>query len=186
MANVTRTIYLTGGRAGQTCDLNHGRFHFTNGKLVLRGDGARVAALVRILADQYQAYEAGSLELEAANGERDIPKAGEGTEHLLGGVRPAGQGTAETEAVAGGGADGTADDPGAERDHTEGDGHPDPRLARIQVALDRLDHGKDAYWTCEGLPKVSVIKKRLKDETLTRADIDKAAPNFQREGYPHG
>jgi len=184
MANVTRTVILTGGRAGQTCRLNHGRFQFTDGQLVLRGDGEQVAALMKILADQYQAFEKGSDELEAAtNGEHNLSTTSEQPNPeppLLGGDQSGGTRPSTEEALDGSGSDGT--DEGPTGIHSEGPGHEDPRMDRIRVALAKLDHGKDADWTTEGLPKVKVVARKARLKDITRRDIDKAAPGLQREG----
>ena len=183
MAIVERTIVLTGARAGQTCKLNHGRFHFTDGKLVLRGDGEQIAGLVKILADQYQAYEVGDPRLEAAHGQCDLPEDPEHPDEepaLLGGGQPDGEGTPPEEA----GDLGRDDDPnpGEARVRPEGDRHPNPRLDRVREALAHLDHGTDAHWTQEGLPKVAVVARIAKLDDLMRCDIKAAAPDFQHEG----
>lgn len=183
MPNVTRTVVLTGARAGQTCTLNHGRFRFKNGKLVLRGDGTKVARMMRILANQYQAFELGSDELEAASGQRDLPEAEEHQDEepaLQRRIQPGREGTPSPSAEQRGGADGTGQ--GEAGVLPPWNGHADPRVDRIRKALTKLDHARDRQWTNEGLPKVSVVAQRAKLPDLTRREIMRAAPGFNREG----
>lgn len=65
--------------------------------------------------------------------------------------------------------------------------------ASIQAALKLLDPQNDNHWTDDGLPRVDTVKFFAKDATLTRDDITKAAPAFNRtvpliesEGDDHG
>ena len=50
----------------------------------------------------------------------------------------------------------------------------------ITAALKQLDPQNDNHWTDDGLPRVDTVKFFAKDQTLTRDDITKAAPDFSR------
>lgn len=54
------------------------------------------------------------------------------------------------------------------------------RLGNIATALDLLDHAKDDQWTKDGLPGVEAVCALMEDDTVTRAEIAKALPDFIR------
>lgn len=54
------------------------------------------------------------------------------------------------------------------------------RLGNIATALELLDHAKDESWTDEGKPRVEVICALMEDDTITRAEIEAALPDFVR------
>jgi len=51
----------------------------------------------------------------------------------------------------------------------------------IRDALGILDPTNDAQWTGDGAPRVDEIAALINDETVTRADITSAQPDFTRE-----
>lgn len=50
----------------------------------------------------------------------------------------------------------------------------------IIKALTQLDSGNDEHWTDDGLPRVDVVQKLLKDPDVRRKDINEASPGFSR------
>lgn len=181
MSIVTRKLILTGGRAGKTVLLGK-MYRFVDGVLVLRDSASNVEALAHYLAVNYAAYPEGSDELEAINGQHDLPKAEEpDSEHpVLGGVQPGGEGASTEEAPdvepADGAVEGEADGP-----VPDGDGHEDSGLHRLQEALDQLDVMEDDHWIADGRPAVTAVEHFLGYKT-TRAAIEAVAPDFNREG----
>jgi len=181
MSIIKRTLVLTGGRAGQTVLLGK-MYQFTDGKIVLNGSSHNVEALTRWMSVNYAAYPEGSSELEAANGERNIPENEEQdpVDAVLDGSEPAGEGTPPEEAADGPEADGivegTSDGP-----VPEGNGHEHSRVDRIKEALSHLDVTKPDHWTAAGLPAVSAVEFFL-DDKISRAELNAVAPDFNREG----
>jgi hypothetical protein len=53
-------------------------------------------------------------------------------------------------------------------------------MSKIIAALGQLDVGNDAHWTSDGLPRIDTVKFLVGDQSLTREDINKAAPGFSR------
>jgi hypothetical protein len=153
------------------------RYQFTDGQLTLTGDTKFVTKVMTKLNRMF-----GCIITEGTpDGERDIPQAAEHTDPepaLLDGVQPGEQGSAEEAAPA-------EPEPadagqGDERLHSEGHGQADARLSRLLEGLSQLDAGTEAHWTKDGLPKVAVVGKLAKLDDLTRREIDKAAPGFNR------
>lgn len=52
--------------------------------------------------------------------------------------------------------------------------------AKILETVTKLDKTDDTQWTDDGLPRVEVVKALVDDSTLTRAQINEAAPGFSR------
>jgi hypothetical protein len=50
----------------------------------------------------------------------------------------------------------------------------------IIKALTQLDSGNDEHWTDDGLPRVDVVQRLLKDPDVRRKDINEAQPGFSR------
>jgi hypothetical protein len=50
----------------------------------------------------------------------------------------------------------------------------------IIKALIQLDSGNDEHWTDDGLPRVDIVQKLLKDPDVRRKDINDAKPGFSR------
>lgn len=51
---------------------------------------------------------------------------------------------------------------------------------KILTALQQLDVANDNHWTADGQSRIDTVKLLAGDATLTRADIDAAAPGFNR------
>lgn len=51
---------------------------------------------------------------------------------------------------------------------------------KIQAGLMKLDVKNDNHWTAEGQPKVEAVRFLAGDQSLSREDITKAAPDFSR------
>lgn len=56
----------------------------------------------------------------------------------------------------------------------------------IVAALQKLDSGSAEHWTDDGLPRVDVVRALAKDTSITRSDINGAAPGFSRAGTDGG
>ena len=52
--------------------------------------------------------------------------------------------------------------------------------AAIRAALERLDHDNDRHWTKQRWPSVPAVAEMC-DFEVTRADVTRVAPDFQRE-----
>lgn len=57
---------------------------------------------------------------------------------------------------------------------------------KIRAALSGLDPAKAEDWTEQGLPNVARVRDLAGDQSILRADISKAAPDFNRETAGHG
>jgi len=51
----------------------------------------------------------------------------------------------------------------------------------IEQALASLDATDDAQWTAAGLPRLEVVRELTGDASLSREDIEAAAPGFSRD-----
>jgi hypothetical protein len=47
--------------------------------------------------------------------------------------------------------------------------------------LQNLDHADDSHWTDDGLPIVKIVQDLAGDKTITRAQLNDAAPGFSRK-----
>lgn len=199
MADVQIKMVLTGAYAGRTCIL--GGREFRNGVTVLRGDALNLSHAVRYLGRSYQAFPEGSDELKQAQ-ERD--RASGSTDNLQ---EAAGDSSAEEAQrvaessgeqapEAGEAANGEAGDhpetPDSESagDVSEGSGQPDagddsesseldPTDPMVKAVLS-LDPANDEHWTGQGKPAMSAVEKAFGSADITRADVDKAMPDWDR------
>ena len=55
------------------------------------------------------------------------------------------------------------------------------KMVSIPAALRLLDPKNDGDWTSDGLPLIDRIQELLNDQTVTRAEITAADPEFCRE-----
>lgn len=183
-------LILTGHYAGRTVKLNGSQF--VNGEMTLSGDMKSMDGLVAYFRT-YNAYLSGSEELAAAQA-RD-KENGNGTDKVLegqagansGGVQP---NSASTSDAGSQGADGTsASGQGSE---AGGDGSQaghvattaeitDPNLLKVRDAIKSLDPMADEHWTAAGLPSVSAIATASGVPTVTRKDIEKVMPGYNRD-----
>jgi hypothetical protein len=56
----------------------------------------------------------------------------------------------------------------------------------ILEALSQLDPNDDTQWTDDGGPRMDVLQKFTNDKTLTRANVNEAAPQFSRTSAQDG
>jgi len=54
------------------------------------------------------------------------------------------------------------------------------RLEQIADAIHALDPRNDDHWTQSGLPRVDAIEELLDDPSITRGEINEAAPGYER------
>lgn len=52
---------------------------------------------------------------------------------------------------------------------------------KIVSALAQLDHSNSQHWTDDGLPRTGVVQKFAGDTSISRTDINDAAPGFARQ-----
>jgi hypothetical protein len=168
MEAVTKTLFLTGGRKGQTVVLNG--HSFVNGRLELSGDPAAIEKTIRYLNVYYQTEV-----LDDGERHPETPADGPPVPAVVGDVEPSGAGPAEVPTEDGGGHD-TPDAGGPELPAAR-HGHPGTGIKEALSMLDVLD---DSHWTTEGLPRVDVVAE-LTGQDVTRHIITKVAPHFRRE-----
>ncbi len=173
----TMTLVLTGGRAGQTCVLNHRQF--VNGEHVMYGDLASLAGAIKYMGRVYQAFPKGSAEL-AQHQEPKHGKAGPDTrarrrqaESVPSDVLQDG---APEEAPAVGHGATAAGDPAAEH-NPQGNGRQD---ARLREAVMSLDPKNDDHWTSSGTPRMDAVEVAYGSADVTRKDVDRVLPGFAR------
>lgn len=53
-------------------------------------------------------------------------------------------------------------------------------MSKILEALAKLEQANDAQWTADGQPKIDAIRWLAQDQTITREQVVKEAPNFSR------
>lgn len=51
----------------------------------------------------------------------------------------------------------------------------------IQAAVRKLDPTEDSHWTEVGKPAVAAVALALNDQTVTRAQVDAAMPEYSRD-----
>ena len=61
---------------------------------------------------------------------------------------------------------------------------PEEFEGKIKSAATQLDHENDEHWTKGGEPDIATIAKLSGIDSLKRADIDKALPDFKRQERP--
>lgn len=186
-------LIMTGHYAGKTVTLN--TYTFINGELELGKDISKLDGLVKYFAS-YNAFLAGSSELEAAQErDRQMKESNHGASEILDGhtgQKPGGVQSNEPGTGAPG-SDGTvAGDAGSNGVVSGGGGVPegrvvtpldtsDPKMLMIIDALKVLDPTRDDHWTDAGLPLVAAVAELSKVADVTRADIEKAIPGWNRE-----
>lgn len=182
-------LVLTGARAGKTCILAKRRF--VNGKLVLRGDPKDYAGTIKYFGRTYKAFPEHSKQLEEAvkaYGECNTPAE---TEHgqrdaVPSNVSPGRAGTSEIPANVSGGHDDAKTDDGTK--HSARGGPSDTgngndgaqESARLQAALDSLDHKNDEHWTSAGLPQLQAVEASV-GKPVSRKTVAAARPDFVRQ-----
>lgn len=191
MGITTRKLSLVGDLDGQTVTLRAGgsEYEFIDGSLEVTGPSADVDNLSKYLQRCWQAYPDPSRELDearaaiergtdAAEADEDEPKAGDGdpggTENNEGGAgdpAPEPEGTDEGDSDA-------QPEPGAAEPGRPGEGDGQ---SPINQALSRLDPEDDEAWTADGKPKMSAIEAAMGRSDVTRAQVDAAAPGFDRD-----
>lgn len=169
---------------------------YNKGRTFAPGNGVQVIDGVVEIPDQHEGlirwlglvqnmFPEGSPELKAAL-ERDklheAQNAGQGT-GLQSGVRGAAstdgdavkRSAAPAPAVQQPANDGPA--AGAAERVPGGDGHVNPRVGQ---ALTKLDPTNDEHWTKDGKPAIAAVAALANLATVSRADIERAAPGLTR------
>lgn len=67
------------------------------------------------------------------------------------------------------------------RDQPAKTGDPQERIQAVKDALMTLDPNNDAHWTSKGLPQTVVVAWLSGVLTLTHAELNEAAPDFNRQ-----
>ncbi len=192
MSIITRKLTLVGAFRGKDVTFKAGgkEYEFKEGSMEVTGPSADVDNLSKFLNRSYQAFPDPSKELDAAvaaihgdgdaaETDKDEPGAGDGDK---GGAQDAE-----------GGAGDTAPEPAGEADGGSTDAEPEPGEAEpgrpaegdgqspIAKALSELDPADDEHWTADGKPKMSALEAILGRADVTRAQVDAAAPGFNRD-----
>lgn len=190
MGIITRRLTLVGAHEGKTIVLKAGtkEYEFTDGHMEVTGPSGDVDNLTKYLQRCYQAFPDPSRELDEARArnkeeadadEADADEAAQGDEHPGGtddaeggaGAEPAQQPEPDN---GGGAAEPEAGEAGA--GDADGDGQ-----SPIVAALNRLDPADDEHWTADGKPKMAALEVLMGRADITRAQVDAAAPGFNRE-----
>jgi len=191
MSITTRKLTLVGAYRGQTVTFRAGtkEYEFKEGSMEISGPSTDVENLSKFLNRCYQAFPDPSRELDAAvaaiHGDGDAAQtdstASETGDGDPGGAKDnaggAGDPAPEPDASAEGRSDAEAV-PGEAEPGRDGEGnghHP------INQALSRLDPEDDDAWTADGKPKMSAIEAAMGRSDVTRAQVDAAAPGFDRD-----
>lgn len=178
MSTLKRTLVLTGARAGKTVVLGK-TYRFVEGKIVLQGASPDVEALTVYLGKCYAAFPEDSLELEAANGKRDLSTQtdSDAEQRVQREVQP--HGPRSPKEASNDVPEPNEVDQGEKGVLPSGDGHQDSGVSRIWEAVTQLDTLNNDHWTAMGLPAVAAVESIINRAT-TRAEINAAAPNFNR------
>lgn len=196
MRDDNRTVMvLTGARTGQTCELN--KMLFVKGKRTFHGSYEELSGLIRYVGRVFKAFPEGSGELRKQQElDRQNPALkelfhGSGEVHqdrsqtVSDGVQPEGRESETVSADNGTGSDEAGE--GEARVETTGDGPQDSgddpeavRLQRIHQAVTSLDREDSENWTADGLPRVDVVSKVSGIPTVSRKDVEAAAPGLTR------
>lgn len=195
MGIITRKLTLVGANEGKTIVFKAGtkEYEFTDGSMEVTGPSGDVDNLSKYLRRCYQAFPDPSHELDAARaalkeeadaGEADTAEPGPGDEHPGGADDDEGGAGAEPTQLpdadnGGGAAEPEAGEAGA------GDANGDGQ-SPIVSALKRLDPADDEHWTADGKPKMSALEALMGRADITRAQVDAAAPGFNREAARNG
>jgi hypothetical protein len=183
---LNRTFVLAGKLAGRTVRLRD--YQFVDGKLKMTGDHSELDMIGHFLATNWRAFPEGSMELrdaqelyraekEKLDGKRDVPTtlAARDDDPVPGDVQPARGEPAPT----------PAEDRGGDDDGSTGEARtpvvPEGDDARLTAALNRLDPANDEHWTSAGAIRVDAVAELMGDPSVTRADIDRVAPDATRE-----
>jgi hypothetical protein len=189
MSILRRTLVLAGHYAGKTVTLRGWRF--VDGRLELEGPEREVERVQRYLGRCYQAYPEGSRTLEFAqardrqnreekSGKRDHEARPESRDpsRLPSETQPVWEKSGERPPDEGSGA---APDPeGPAELPAERSERPSPSPPALIEAVARLEVQNDEHWTTDGKPRVDVLAAMSGMPELTRADIQRAAPNLRR------
>jgi hypothetical protein len=187
----TMKLVMVGHYAGKDVTINGHKF--VNGELSLDGDMTGYAGIVKYFAS-YNAYPAGSAELEAAKFAIEENSGGEDGGGSNSNGRKDGEDNSgkhpnksrASEVPHGDGHDAAKGDSLRGGEAPSGDGSSegrdsDPRTLQILDALKALDPSVDDHWTDGGLPRVAAIEAASGIVGVTRKEIVEADPDFTRE-----
>jgi len=199
--SMTITLVLAGHYAGETMKIK--RHQFVNGEMTFTGTGEQIFG-VALYLKRYNAHMQGSPELadaqrvyaeemEKKHGKRDTAGSDKsGEQPVESNVQSSGSGPTEVQASARDGAvdpeagsEGVLPNGSGLQDSGDDDGSNQERLSnnlRLEKIIHSLNPDNDDHWTQAGKPRLTVIEDALDGDTgITRADIDNAAPGFDRE-----
>jgi hypothetical protein len=200
---MTMTLVLAGHYAGKTVRL--GNFQFVDGETTFSGNGEQIISVTRIMARGYNAHLKGSVELanaqatydaemERIHGKRDIQGENRAGEHeAVSDVQSSGSGSTEVQTDAGEpdvepetGSEGVLSNGSGLQDAGDDD-ESDQKVRmsnnfQLEKIIHSLDPENDEHWTQGGMPRLSAIEEALDGDTgITRADVNNAAPGYDRE-----
>lgn len=183
----TITFVLTGPRAGKTVTLGK-RWPFRGGKMRYRGQTENMQNVAHILGTYYQAFPEGSQELREAQEAWAARMEGQdGVSHVQApaqqqrspdpvhrSLQSGGEGFVPQAPVDGSGP--APAEGGGVQAVAEGNGESERSLRQ---ALAELNPDNDDHWTQGGRPSLSALQAQL-HRPVTRAEVDRAAPRFDR------
>lgn len=194
---------LFGYYAGATMDIN-GHI-FVNGSCAILVQPENLGFLVNYFR-KYGGFLKGTPEYDEAfaeqekrNGDRVEAKPSTGNrspEEVQSNAGPTGGGAAEAESILSPGHANSEEGDASIR--SKGNGHEDPGLPvepevkdkgepafpvnmRLRKAVMALDSQKPMHWTAAGLPAMLAVEQAYGDTGFTRADVNAAAPDWDRE-----
>lgn len=186
-------LIMTGHYAGKTVKING--HDFVNGVLEMKGDMKAMDGVINYFRT-FNAFLAGSDELAEAQARDALNKGGptNGAGTILAGEGPDTSGVQAngSDPIAGSGSEPIGDSvptgSGSSGDGVSGGREGgstsetvDPQVLKIQDSLKALDPTADDHWTDAGLPRVDAIATATGIPNVTRKDIEKAIPGWNRE-----
>lgn len=186
------TMVLIGAHEGQTVTYGRGtsQHTFVNGKLELEGPHESLVGQIKYLGRYYQAFPQGSHELDAARralkegrtyvGVSEASKPSQESEDTGGADdedrNNEGSASQSPESGDGGSASGSASGQEGADAASTGNG-----LGPVVSALKKLDPNNANHWRADGLPRMEAIEAFMGRTDVTRGDVSKAWPGFDRE-----
>ncbi len=183
--SISITFVLRGAYAGQTVTLGK-KFSFVEGRCTLHGDPTTLALWARSLERNWSAFPENDSRLkESFDVKRDLPAnegRSDGAPSVLSDSEPDGQGAEAGTALAVGeepaGPEAGEAERGAETLGGSAESLTDEKLKRAVLSL---DPNNNAHWVANGKPAMAAVEAAYGSAGITRADVDAAAPGYNRD-----
>lgn len=168
---VTVMLEIQGPKAGESFVTANG-YQFKEGRMELEGTASDVEGIMKYMETCYQAYpvkeeDSGKRNVSEKVVEDEQPEVQPEVQQDTGQdpSEEAGEGEGSDEAEAG--------DSGV---RAEGDGDS----SRLVSVIHDLDPRNESHWTKSGMPSLAAVRMLSGDESVTREDIERAAPGHCR------